>query len=129
MPQCVSLLGYLVILMLGWLLSSHKFRVPWRILILGTLLQFFLATLILKTPPGDALFTRIGNVFTALLDFVDVGSSFVFGPQFKDFYFAFKVLPAIIFFSALASMLYYLGGMQIVVRTLARLMQWTLGTS
>jgi CNT family concentrative nucleoside transporter len=129
MPQCVSLLGYAVILLLAWLLSSHKFRVPWRIVLLGTLLQFLLGLLILKTSPGHALFSGIGDVFTALLDFVDAGASFVFGPQFKDFYFAFKVLPTIIFVSALTSMLYYLGVMQVVVQALARLLQWTLGTS
>lgn len=125
----VSLFGYFVILVLAWLLSSHKFRIPWRILLLGTVLQFSLAVFILRTPPGGALFAGIGMVFTAILDFVDAGASFVFGPAFKDFYFAFKVLPTIIFVSALTSILYYLGVMQFVVHGLARMMQWTLGTS
>lgn len=125
----VSLFGYFVILAMAWLLSSHKFRIPWRILVLGTVLQFSLAVFILRTPPGGALFAGIGMVFTAILDFVDAGASFVFGPAFKDFYFAFKVLPTIIFVSALTSILYYLGVMQFVVHGLARVMQWTLGTS
>ena len=125
----VSLLGYFVILVMAWLLSSHKFRIPWRILVLGTVLQFSLAVFILRTPPGGALFAGIGMVFTAILDFVDAGASFVFGPAFKDFYFAFKVLPTIIFVSSLTSILYYLGVMQFVVHGLARVMQWTLGTS
>ena len=129
MPQSVSLLGYVVILVLAWLLSTHKSRVPWRIVLLGTLLQFSLAVLILRTPPGDALFTKIGEVFTSLLNFVDAGTSFVFGPKFEDFYFAFKVLPTIIFFSSMTSILYYLGVMQVVVYAMARLMRWTLGTS
>lgn len=129
MLQCTSLLGYVVIVVLAWLCSTYKTRVPWRIVLLGTLLQFGLALFILKTPPGDALFSGIGNVFTSLLDFVDAGASFVFGMQFKTFYFAFKVLPTIIFFSALTSMLYYLGVMQVVVHGMSRLMQWTLGTS
>lgn len=125
----VSLFGYFVILVMAWLLSSHKFQIPWRILLLGTVLQFSLAVFILRTPPGGALFAGIGMVFTAILDFVDAGASFVFGPAFKDFYFAFKVLPTIIFVSALTSILYYLGVMQFVVHGLARVMQWTLGTS
>jgi CNT family concentrative nucleoside transporter len=129
MLQGVSLLGYAVFLLLAWLMSSHKFRVPWRVVLLGTALQFVLAMLVLKTVPGKLLFSAIGDGFTMLLDFVDAGSSFVFGPQFKDFYFAFKVLPTIIFFSSLTSILYYLGVMQIVVKGMARLMQWTLGTS
>lgn len=129
MPQCTSLLGYLVLLVLAWLLSSHKSRIPWRVVLLGSMLQFVLALVVLKTPPGEALFSRIGQLFTAVLDFVDAGASFVFGNQFKGFYFAFKVLPTIIFVSALTSILYYLGVMQLVVKSVARLMQWTLGTS
>ncbi len=129
MPQCTSLLGYLVLLMLAWLMSTHKTRIPWRVVLLGTMLQFVLALVVLKTPPGEALFSRIGQLFTAVLDFVDAGAGFVFGNQFKEFYFAFKVLPTIIFVSALTSILYYLGVMQLVVKSVARLMQWTLGTS
>jgi len=129
MLQCISLLGYLVILVLAWLLSTHRTKVPWRVVLLGTALQFVLAVVVLKTPPGEALFAWIGDAFTALLDFVDAGTSFVFGPQFKDFYFAFKVLPTIVFVSALTSILYYLGVMQLLVKSLARFMQWTLGTS
>lgn len=129
MPRCSSLLGYLVLLLLAWLMSSHKSRIPWRVVLQGTMLQFVLALVILKTPPGEALFTRIGVLFTALLDFVDAGASFVFGNQFKEFYFAFKVLPTIVFVSALTSILYYLGVMQLVVKSVARVMQWTLGTS
>lgn len=129
MPQCTSLLGYLVLLGLAWLMSSHKTRIPWRVVLLGTMLQFVLALVVLKTPPGEALFSRIGQLFTAVLDFVDAGAGFVFGNQFKEFYFAFKVLPTIIFVSALTSILYYLGVMQLVVKSVARLMQWTLGTS
>ncbi len=129
MLHFISLFGYVVILSLAWLLSSHKSRIPWRIVLLGTALQFVLAVIVLKTPPGAALFRGIGDLFTALLDFVDAGSGFVFGKNFKEFYFAFKVLPTIIFFSALTSMLYYLGVMQVVVQGMSRVMQWTLGTS
>ncbi|MBS0203663.1 MAG: NupC/NupG family nucleoside CNT transporter [Planctomycetes bacterium] len=125
----VSLFGYVMILAIAWLLSSHRFRVPVRILVFGSVLQFVLAMLILRTSPGSALFAGIGQLFTELLNFVDAGASFVFGPGFKDFYFAFKVLPTIVFVSALTSMLYYLGIMQIVVQSLAKVLQWTLGTS
>lgn len=129
MERATSLLGYVAILVMAWLLSSHKSRVPWRIVFFGTALQFVLAVFILKTVPGAALFHTIGEAFQTLINFVDAGAGFVFGPKFKDFYFAFKVLPAIIFFSALSSMLYYLGIMQVVVNSLAWVMQRTLGTS
>ena len=129
MLQCTSLLGYVVFMTLAWLLSTDKSRISWRIVLLGTLLQFTLAVIVLKTAPGIATFDAIGRAFTMLLDFVDEGARFVFGEKFKDFYFAFKVLPTIIFVSALTSMLYYLGVMQVIVKGLAHVLQWTLGTS
>ena len=63
------------------------------------------------------------------MGFVDVGSTFVFGQDFADHFFAFKVLPTIIFFSAFMSVLYYLRVMQVAVQILGRLMQHTLGTT
>jgi len=129
MQSGISGLGYVGILGLAWLLSVDRRRFPWRLVIAGSLLQFLLAVVILRTSPGQTVFRGIGRVFTALLDFVNAGSRFVFGERFEDFYFAFKVLPTIIYFSALASVLYYLGIMQLLVRAIARVLQWTLKTS
>ena len=129
MERFTSLFGLFVMIFLAWLMSSHKRRFPWKLVVLGMLLQFALGVLVLLTPPGQWLFVVIGDFFTAMLGFADAGSAFVFGPKFTDFYFAFKVLPTIIFFSALMTMLYYVGVMQWVVKGMARLMQWTLGTS
>ena len=129
MERFVSLFGYFVLLVLAWLMSSHKRIIPWRVVIAGTLLQFAFALCILKTTPGLWFFSTVGDVFTSLLDFSDQGASFVFGEKFKEFFFAFKVLPTIIFVSSLMSVLYYLGLMQWVVNGLAWLMQRTLGTS
>ena len=60
----------------------------------------------------------MGGLVTRLLDFVDAGRAFVFGPNFHEFPFAFKVLPTIIFFSSLMSVMYYFGIMQWVTKTL-----------
>ena len=132
--RAISFLGLFVLLFLAWLLSSHRGRVRPRIVVGGVLLQFAFAALILKTAAGLRIFQTIGDFFTALLGFVDVGSQFVFGhlivePGSNRLIFAFQVLPTIIFFSSLMSILYYLGVMQWIVRLAAVLMQRTLGTS
>jgi concentrative nucleoside transporter, CNT family len=146
MERFIPILGLAVMLFIAWTLSAHRKKFPWRIAVVGILMQVAFALLVLKTQFGQTAFTAIGNVFTALLDCVDEGSKFVFGqnmvetvspvggatettPAFKVHLFAFKVLPTVIFFSALMSILYYLGVMQIVVGGIARFMQWTLGTS
>ena len=129
MERLVSLSGYLVLLSLAWLMSSHKRVIPWRVIVAGTLIQFSCALFILKTSPGLLFFSLLGDVFASLLDFSDAGSKFVFGEKFKEFFFAFKVLPTIIFISSLMSVLYYIGLMPWTVNILSRLMQRSLGTS
>jgi CNT family concentrative nucleoside transporter len=129
MERCISFGGYFVMIGLAWLLSENKRRFPWRAAIVGTVLQFVLAVLILRTTPGEAVFTAIGAAFNWITDLADEGSKFIFGETFKEHFFAFKVLPTIIFFSSLAAMLYYLGIMQWVVKSMAVLMQKLMGVS
>jgi CNT family concentrative nucleoside transporter len=124
-----SLGGYFVMIGLAWVLSENKRLFPWRVALVGTLLQFVLAVLILDTAPGRIVFIGIGEAFRWVSDLTDVGSTFVFGERFLDHPFAFKVLPTIIFFSSLAAMLYYLGVMQVVVKSMAVLMQKLMGVS
>ncbi|HLQ43116.1 MAG TPA: NupC/NupG family nucleoside CNT transporter [Planctomycetaceae bacterium] len=129
MERGISALGLLVMVGLAWLMSAQRRRVNWRLVAMGLLLQFAFAWLTLKTEPGQLLFDALGRLFSRVLDFVDAGASFVFGKNFKDFYFAFRVLPTIIFFSSLMSVLYYLGVMQRVVKAMAWVMQRAMGTS
>lgn len=129
MERVISFLGLFVMIGIAWLLSSHKTRFPWRVVIGGMLLQLVFAFLILKTDPGKAFFDGVDGVFNQLMDCVDAGSSFVFGQNFKDHYFAFRVLPSIIFFAALMQALYYVGVMQWIVRGLGWVVQRTLGTT
>lgn len=129
MERYSSLLGLVVIIGLAWLMSSHKSKFPLRIVVCGVLLQFAFALLILKTDAGRAVFETVDQVFVGLLGCVDSGAEFLFGENFKDHFFAFRVLPTIIFFSALMSIFYYYGVVQKVVGALALVMQKTLGTS
>jgi len=129
MHRLISVLGIVVFICLAWLMSSHKRRVNPRIIVGRLLLQFGLALFVLRTPVGAAVFDTVGDVFLALLGCVDAGSKFVFGDNFAEHFFAFKVLPTIIFFSAFMSIFYYYGVMQIIVGLFAKAMQKTLGTS
>ena len=129
MQRAISLAGLLVIIGLAWLLSSGKRSVNPRVILGGLGLQFALALLVLKTTPGQWLFTSIGDLVTRLLDFVDAGASFVFGENFHEVPFAFKVLPTIIFFSSLMSVMYYFGVMQWVTKLFALVMQKLMNTS
>lgn len=141
MERFVSLIGLLGMVGLAWLISSHKRKASLRIVVGGLLLQMVLALLVLKTPPGRIFFQAIGDLFTQLLSYVNEGSMFVFGvfPRPDDpplppsivilRCFAFGVLPTIIFFSSLMSILYYIGVMQRVVVFFAWIMQKTLNTS
>ena len=129
MERIISLLGLVVMMGLAWAMSEHKKQVNLRVVWGGLLLQLVLAVFILKTSIGAAIFQSIGDFFTATLGFVDAGTSLVFGEEYLHHFFAFKVLPTIIFFSSLMSILYYLGIIQKVVEAFAWVMQRTLGTS
>ena len=129
MHEYISLVGLVVIVALAWLMSSHKGRFPWRIVLCGVLLQFVFAYLILKRPEGQWVFQQVDRIFVGLLSCVDAGAEFMFGENFAEHFFAFRVLPTIIFFSAFMSIFYYYGVIQKVVGLLAILMQKSLGTS
>lgn len=129
MHRVIAAVGLLVMILLAWLMSSNRRQFPWRVVIGGLTLQIGFAMLILGTRFGNVLFSEIGDFFTGLLGFVDAGCVFVFGPKYTEIYFAFRVLPTIIFFSSLMSILYHLGIIQVAVRLLGRIMQKTLGTS
>jgi CNT family concentrative nucleoside transporter len=126
--QLVSLFGLCVMVFLAWLMSANRWRVRPRIIIGGLLLQFGFAMFVFKLEPRFKVFERFDNFFQTLLGFVKVGNEFVFG-ALAEKYFAFQVLPTIIFFSALMSLLYHFGIMQWVVRIVAIVMQRALGTS
>jgi CNT family concentrative nucleoside transporter len=119
----------LVLLLIAWSLSNNRRKVPWRTVITGTLLQLVFAVLILKTEPGRIFFDKLTLWVTTLLSFSDAGATFVFGEGFREHFFAFSVLPTIIFFSSLITVFYYLGVLQWVVKIFAKIMMKVMGTS
>ncbi|TWT83830.1 putative pseudouridine transporter [Planctomycetes bacterium CA13] len=136
--------GLAVFVGIAWAVSSNRKAFPVRVVLGGLFLQITLGFLVLRTPWGQLLFEQIGAGVTTLLSFVDEGSSFVFDvhPRQTDpaddvipaqytllRTFAFGVLPTVIFFSSLMSVLYHIGVMQWVVYAMAWVMQRTLGTS
>ena len=139
--KLTSLLGLFILIGLAWLMSSNRRRFPLRMIASGLVMQLVIGFLILRTVAGHEFFRAVGDLFTAVLGFVDEGSMFVFGanprPDEVDLpprislvrTFAFGVLPTIVFFSSLMGILYYLGIMQFVVKGLSNLMQKVLGTS
>ncbi|MEZ6129648.1 MAG: nucleoside transporter C-terminal domain-containing protein [Planctomycetaceae bacterium] len=127
--RCVAGFGLFMMIALAWLLSSERRKFPWRVVGGGLLLQLVLVALILKTDQGQQVFRSLGQAFNGMLGFVDGGCALIFGDNFAEHYFAFRVLPSIVFFSSLMAVLYHLGVMQFVVRILGKVLQKTLGTS
>lgn len=133
----ISLLGLLVMIAIGWALSTQRRRINWRTVAWGTALQLIFALLILKTAPGRWVFARMNSAINTLLGFQYEGAKFVFNalgtPPGESgslgFFFAFQVLTTIVFFSSLISILYYLGLMQKLVLFFARIMARTCRTS
>lgn len=125
-----GILGVAILLGICFLLSNGKREINWRVVIGGVLLQLFLAFAILKTDLGIGV-EWISSGFVTLLGFSDVGARFMFGDLIdaSKFGFAFKVLPTIIFVSALTSVLYYLGILQWVVYGFAWIMKRIMGLS
>lgn len=130
-PQrLVGLIGIAMIIGIGWALSRERGAIDWRVIGTGLVLQFLFAIFVLRIPFGQELFRKLGAFVTAVLHFSYAGSSFVFGkigaPGGGDtnigVVFAFQILPAIIFVSALFAIMYYVGIMQLVVRAMAVVM-------
>lgn len=119
MERAISALGIFVFIGISYAFSINRHAVRWRTVAWGLGLEFVLALAILKTPWGLNVFKSLGDVASKFLAFSDVGAKFVFGENFKDHFFAFQVLPTIIFFSAFISVLYHYGILQRVVNVLA----------
>ena len=129
-----SVLGIAVLTAVLWLFSSNKKAINWWTVVKGLALQIILALLILKVPGVSWAFEKFSLAAVTLLDFTKEGSTFLFGSLITDtdsygYIFAFQVLPTIIFFSALTSLLYYLGILQKIVRAMAWMMRKTLRLS
>lgn len=155
--RSMGVVGMAVMVGIAWMLSADRRNVNWRLVGFGVGLQLVFGFFVLKTGMGQLLFDGANRVFAQLLAFTEDGARFIFGNLVRNnvpvgepaaggpsdmavlqtvetwantgAYFAFSVLPTIIFFSALTSVLYYLGIMQRLVRGIAWIMQRTMRTS
>lgn len=128
--RLVSLVGLASMVAIAWASSKHRRAVPWRVIGWGLALQVSFGWLVLKTAPGVWLFRQLNDAVLTLLGFTERGTTFVFGEFASErFTVALNVLPTIIFFSSLMTILYYLGVMQRVVSAFAWVMRRTMRTS
>ncbi len=130
-----GLFGIVVLLGLGFLISSSRRSINWRVIGIGLAIQFIIAIIVLKVPLFQYIIGFFGKVFLKILDFTQEGTSFLLesfisgevdSPMIN---FAFWVLPTIIFFSALTSILFYYGIIQKIVYVMAWLLKKALGIS
>ncbi len=123
-----GLLGIFVLLFIAFLLSENRKSISWRVVGIGLLIQILLAIGILQVPFIKMFFEYGGKMFVKILDFTDAGSQFLFRAMDTQVIeqplrtFAFTILPTIIFFSALTSVLFYFGIIQKIVWGLAWVM-------
>lgn len=128
-----GVLGMIVLVLIAYLFSANRRAVAWRVVFIGLIFQVILAAGILYVPFVRFLFDFVGKVFVKILDFTKEGSTFLFGSlmdiEKMGVIFAFQILPTIIFFSALTSLLFYLGIIQKIVYGLAWVMTKTMKLS
>ena len=128
-----GLLGISFLILTTYLLSSNKKTINWKTASTGLLLQLILAVGVLKISWVKMIFESAGKVFVKILDFTMEGTKFLFGDlvSAENFgnVFIFSILPTVIFFAALTSILFYLGIIQKIVRVMALLLSKLLGVS
>ena len=129
-----GLLGMVTLIFIAFLFSSNRRAINWKTVGIGLAFQLLIAIGVLRVGFVKTIFEWIGGLFVSVLDFTRAGSKFLFEGLVMDmdtfgFIFAFQVLPTIIFFSALTSVLFYLGIIQKVVKGMAWLLTKTLKIS
>src|SRR5215467_14740762 len=134
MGRFTGILGLITMLALGYLFSTNRKAIRLKTVGWGLGLQLAFAFFVLKVDIGRRLFQKAGDAVNKLLAYAFAGSQFVFGDLGKQgshlgFYFAFQVLPTVVFICALFAVLYYIGVMQVVIRAAAWFMTRFMGVS
>jgi len=128
-----GVLGMISLIFIAFLFSSDRKNINWKTVGIGISFQLLIAICVLKVPFIKVIFEFIGKIFIKILGFTQAGSEFLFGGMLDinsyGFIFAFQVLPTILFFSALTSVLFYLGVIQVVVKGMGLLLTKILGIS
>ena len=116
--------GIVALLLIAYLCSNNRKAINWKTVGFGLLLQLVLAISILKLSWVQSIFNAVCKIFVSILDFTAAGSLFLFGDLMNvdsyGFIFIFQIMPTIIFFAALTSLLFYLGVLQFLVKILAK---------
>lgn len=127
-----GIFGLLVVLGIAFLLSNNKKKIKLRTVLVGLAIQLTFAFIVLKWPLGRAALQKLTDAVNAIITYANEGIDFLFGGLYTPqsgitFVFVFNVLSVVIFFSALISVLYYLGIMQFIIKyiggALAKLLQ------
>ena len=133
MARFTGLLGLLVFIGLAYTLSTNRRAIRWKTVVWGLGLQIVFAFAVIKWNYGQIILSKVSGFITGMLAHSADGSSLVFGPLGDPksvlSVFAFAVLPTIIFVSAFFAILYHIGLMQQIIKVVAFVMQWTMGTS
>lgn len=134
MSRYAGLLGIIVFLSIAYVFSTNRRAIRLKTVLWGLGLQFFFAWIVIRYSWGQAVMARVGDKVKTLLAYSFAGSSFVFGDLGSNtshlgFFFAFQVLPTIIFVSAFFALLYHLGVMQIIIKAMAWGMNRLMGVS
>lgn len=128
MQRFVGLLGIICLLGIAYAFSTNRRAIRAKTVLMGVTLQFLFALFVLRVEWGRELFKWAGDAVNKVIDNVFAGSQFVFGDlgakqSHLGFFFAFSVLPTIIFVSALFAILYHYGIMQVVIKGFAKVME------
>jgi CNT family concentrative nucleoside transporter len=134
MGRFTGILGLLTMLVLAYVFSTDRRAIRVKTVAWGLGLQFAFAIAVLRIDAGRRIFQKAGDVVSRVLSYSYVGSQFVFGDLGKQgshlgFYFAFQVLPTIIFICAFFAVLYHFGVMQVIIKAAAWLMTRVMGAS
>ncbi|XP_054143330.1 solute carrier family 28 member 3 [Melozone crissalis] len=127
--QLISFGGLVMYVILMLIFSKYPTQVAWRPVFSGIGMQFILGILILRTKVGFDVLNWLGIQIQTFLEYSDAGAKFVFGDKYTDHFFAFKVLPIVVFFSTVMSMLYHVGFMQWLVGKVGWIMHVFMGTT
>ncbi|MCL1147916.1 NupC/NupG family nucleoside CNT transporter [Shewanella marinintestina] len=130
MSLLISFFGIGFLILCGWIFSENRNAIKWRTVVGAFALQAVLAALVLYVPMGQNILGAVSQGVASVLSFADEGIKFLFGDlATNSFVFAIRVLPLVIFISALISMLYYFGIMQWVIKIIGGGLQKVLGIS
>ncbi|GMR36878.1 hypothetical protein PMAYCL1PPCAC_07073 [Pristionchus mayeri] len=132
----IGLGGMACFILLMWILSTNRFKIKWRPVLVGFFIQFVMGMLVLKWDAGSDAFNWFSDQIVTFLDYTNAGTEFVYGflavpPNICGMtgVFAFTSLQVVIYFGSIVALLYYYGIMQFVVKCMAYFMQATLGTT